>query len=134
MKISQLNSLWALRIFGNTIRVNLIRLQYFMYPMNRVFKEYPDPFAFIDAILVYFKSKEEQEEHLRIVLSILKRSCLINSLSANSGCSRLCFWAMLFLRTKLRLIVRRLRLLLNDLVLDGELDDEDDLIGGASQT
>ena len=46
----------------------------FMDLMNRMFRPYLDRFiiVFIDDILVYSKSKEEYEEHLRIVLEILK--------------------------------------------------------------
>ena len=46
----------------------------FMDLMNRVFHEYLDRFAivFIDDILVYSKSQEEHEEHLRMVLQILR--------------------------------------------------------------
>ena len=42
--------------------------------MNRVFHEYLDRFVivFIDDILIYSKSQEEHEEHLRIVLQILR--------------------------------------------------------------
>ena len=42
----------------------------FMDLMNRVFHEYLDRFVivFIDDILIYSKSQEEHEEHLRIVL------------------------------------------------------------------
>src|SRR5262249_23952054 len=42
--------------------------------MNRVFKPYLDKFVivFIDDILVYSKSQEEHEEHLRIVLQTLR--------------------------------------------------------------
>ena len=42
----------------------------FMDLMNRVCHEYLDRFviAFIDDILIYSKSQEEHEEHLRIVL------------------------------------------------------------------
>ena len=43
---------------------------YFMYLMNKVFMEYLDKFVvvFIDDILVFSKSEEEHEGHLRQVL------------------------------------------------------------------
>jgi hypothetical protein len=43
---------------------------YFMYIMNKVFMEYMDKFVmvFIEDILVYSKSEEEHEGHLRLVL------------------------------------------------------------------
>jgi hypothetical protein len=42
---------------------------YYMNLMNTDFMEYLDKFivVFIDGMLVYSKSKEEQEEHLRLV-------------------------------------------------------------------
>ena len=42
--------------------------------MNRLFHKYLDRFfiVFIDDILIYSKSQEEHEEHLRIVLQILR--------------------------------------------------------------
>jgi hypothetical protein len=45
-------------------------LTYFMYLMNNVFMEYLDEFVmvFIDNILVYSRSEEEHEDHLRLVL------------------------------------------------------------------
>jgi hypothetical protein len=45
-------------------------LTYFMYLMNKVFMEYLDKFVvvFIDDILVYTRSEEEPEGHLRLVL------------------------------------------------------------------
>ncbi|GJR59913.1 retrotransposon protein, putative, ty3-gypsy subclass [Tanacetum coccineum] len=46
--------------------------------MNRVFHEFLDKFVivFIDDILVFSKSKEEHEEHLRTVLQILRQEKL----------------------------------------------------------
>ncbi|GJV49801.1 reverse transcriptase [Tanacetum coccineum] len=50
----------------------------FMDLMNRIFHEYLDKFIiiFIDDILVYSKSEEEHERHLRIVLEILRQKTL----------------------------------------------------------
>jgi hypothetical protein len=49
-------------------------LAYFMYLMNKVFIEYLDKFVvvFIDVILVFSRSEEEHEEHLRLVLQKLR--------------------------------------------------------------
>jgi hypothetical protein len=49
-------------------------LAYFMYLMNKVFMEYLDKFVmvFIDDILVYSRSEEEHEDHLRLVLQKLQ--------------------------------------------------------------
>jgi hypothetical protein len=49
-------------------------LAYFMYLMNKVFMEYLDKFVvvFIDDILVFSRSEEEHEEHLRLVLQKLR--------------------------------------------------------------
>jgi hypothetical protein len=46
---------------------------YFMYMMNKVLMEYLDKFVmvFIDDILVYSRSEEEHEGHLRLVLQKL---------------------------------------------------------------
>jgi hypothetical protein len=45
-----------------------------MYLMNKVFMEYLDKFVvvFIDDILVYSRSEEEREEHLRLVLQRIR--------------------------------------------------------------
>ncbi|GJV69602.1 retrotransposon protein, putative, ty3-gypsy subclass [Tanacetum coccineum] len=50
----------------------------FMDLMNRIFHEYLDKFVivFIDDILVYSKSEQEHERHLRIVLEILRQKKL----------------------------------------------------------
>nr|GFD15016.1 putative reverse transcriptase domain-containing protein [Tanacetum cinerariifolium] len=50
----------------------------FMDLMNRIFHEYLDKFVivFIDDILVYSKFEEEHEQHLRIVLEILRQKKL----------------------------------------------------------
>jgi hypothetical protein len=47
---------------------------YFMYLMNKVFMEYLDKFVvvFIDDILVFSRSEEEHEEHLRLLLQKLR--------------------------------------------------------------
>jgi hypothetical protein len=47
---------------------------YFMYLMNKVFMEYLYKFVvvFIDEILVFSRSEEEHEEHLRLVLQKLR--------------------------------------------------------------
>jgi hypothetical protein len=57
--------LYMLMSFGLTNAVT-----YFMDLMNKVFMEYLD--KFIDGILVYSKSEEEHEEHLRLVLRNLR--------------------------------------------------------------
>ena len=50
----------------------------FMDLMNRVFKKYLDKFVivFIDDILIYSKSEEDQAEHLKIALEILRKEKL----------------------------------------------------------
>jgi hypothetical protein len=51
---------------------------YFMYLMNKVFMKYLDRFVvvFIDDILVFSKTMEEYEEHLRLVLEKLRSNQL----------------------------------------------------------
>ena len=55
----------------------------FMDLMNRVFKPYLDRFVivFIDDILIYSKSQAEHEEHLKIVLQLLRENQLYAKLS-----------------------------------------------------
>jgi hypothetical protein len=56
---------------------------YIMYLMNKVFMEYLDKFfvVFIDDILVYSRSEEEHEEHLRLALQKLQENRLYAKLS-----------------------------------------------------
>ena len=55
----------------------------FMCMMNNIFSKYLDKFVFlfIDDILVYSKSKEEHEEHLHIVLWVLREHQLYTKFS-----------------------------------------------------
>ena len=55
----------------------------FMDLMNRVFHPYLDQFVvvFIDDILVYSKDAQEHEQHLRIVLQILREKKFFAKLS-----------------------------------------------------
>ena len=50
----------------------------FMDLMNRIFKPFLDMFivVFIDDILVYSRSREDHEGHLRIVLQVLRNAML----------------------------------------------------------
>jgi hypothetical protein len=56
---------------------------YFMYMMNKVFMEYLEKIVmvFTDDILVYSRSKEEHEAHLRLVLQKLRDHKLYAKLS-----------------------------------------------------
>ena len=51
---------------------------YFVHLMNKVFMKYLDKFVvvFIDDILIYSKTPEECEQHLRIVLEELQKNQL----------------------------------------------------------
>ena len=53
--------------------------------MNRIFRLFLDKFVvmFIDDILIYSKIEKEHEEHLRIVLQILKKKQLYAKLEKN---------------------------------------------------
>ena len=55
----------------------------FMCMMNNIFSKYLDKFVlvFIDDILVYSKNKEEHEEHLHIVLRVLREHQLYTKFS-----------------------------------------------------
>jgi hypothetical protein len=56
---------------------------YFMYLMNNVFMEYLDKFVvvFIDDILIFSKTAEEHDEHLRMVLRKLRENQLYAKLN-----------------------------------------------------
>ncbi|KAJ6829084.1 uncharacterized protein M6B38_359760 [Iris pallida] len=60
----------------------------FMDLMNRVFYQYLDKFVivFIDDILIYSKSEEEHEKHLRIVLQTLRDEQLYAKFSKCEFC------------------------------------------------
>jgi hypothetical protein len=55
----------------------------FMCLMNDIFKEYFDKFVilFLDDILIYSKLEEEHEQHLRLVLQVLREHQLYAKLS-----------------------------------------------------
>ena len=55
----------------------------FMCLMNGVFKGYLDKFVivFLDDILIYSKTKEEHEKHLRMVLKVFREHKLYAKLS-----------------------------------------------------
>jgi hypothetical protein len=58
-------------------------LAIFMCLMNGIFREYLDKFviAFLDEIIIYSKSEEEHEQHLRMVLQVLREHRLCSKLS-----------------------------------------------------
>ena len=58
-------------------------LAVFMCLMNNVFHKYLDKFVvvFIDDILIYSKTKEEHEEHLKIILQVLSEQQLFSKFS-----------------------------------------------------
>ena len=55
----------------------------FMCLMNGVFREYLDKFVivFLDDVLIYSNSEEENEQHLRMVLQVLREHKLYAKLS-----------------------------------------------------
>jgi hypothetical protein len=55
----------------------------FMFLMNGIFINYLDKFVivFLDDILIYSKSEEEHEHHLRMVLEVLREHQLYAKLS-----------------------------------------------------
>jgi hypothetical protein len=67
---------------------------YFMNLMNKVFIEELDKFVvvFIDNVLIYSRSAEEHEQHLRVILTNYGRmSYMLNSASVNFGYKWLLF-------------------------------------------
>jgi hypothetical protein len=54
-----------------------------MFLMNGIFRNYLDKFfiVFLDDILIYSKSEEEHEHHLRLVLQVLREHQLYAKLS-----------------------------------------------------
>ena len=62
----------------------------FMCLMNGVFREYLDKFVivFLDEILVYSKSEEEHEKHMRMVLQVLREHQLYAKLRKCSFLSK----------------------------------------------
>ena len=63
----------------------------FMELMNRIFIEYLDRLVvvFIDDILIYSRTREEHEEHLRLALEVLRKQKLLRSTaSVSSGSPR----------------------------------------------
>ena len=58
----------------------------FMCLMNGVFRDFLDKFfiAFLDDILIYSKTEEEHEKHLRMVLQVLREHQLYAKLSKHS--------------------------------------------------
>jgi hypothetical protein len=55
----------------------------FMFLINGVFREYLDQFVifFLDDVLIYSNSEEEHEQHLRMVLQVLRGHKLYVNLS-----------------------------------------------------
>jgi hypothetical protein len=53
----------------------------FMCLMNRMFREYLDKFVimFLDDILIYSRIEEEHEQHLRMVLKVLREHKLFQA-------------------------------------------------------
>ena len=67
----------------------------FMDLMNRIFQPYLDLFVvvFIDDILIYSRSTEEHERHLRIILQLLREKQLYAKLkNVSSGWKKLDSW------------------------------------------
>ena len=70
------------------MRVDQCTHKLYVYMMNIIFSRYLDKFVlvFIDNILVYSKNKEEHEEHLCIVLQVLREHQLYTKFSKCDFC------------------------------------------------
>jgi hypothetical protein len=70
----------------------------FMCLVNGVFKNYLDKFfiVFLHDILIYSKSKEEHDQHLRMVLQVLIEHQLYAKLSKCSTIDRFIIWVISF--------------------------------------
>jgi hypothetical protein len=77
----------------------------FMCLMNGIFRNYLDKFVivFLDVILIYYKYEEENEQHLRMILHVLRIiSCMPNGESSHSTKRKLIIWAISFQRKELQ--------------------------------
>jgi hypothetical protein len=85
----------------------------FMCLMNGVFRDYLDKFVivFLDDILVYSKSEEEHEKHLRMVLQVLREHQLYAKAKKMLILSkdRFITWGTLYQRKGSLWILKRLR-------------------------
>ncbi|GKE88960.1 putative reverse transcriptase domain-containing protein [Tanacetum coccineum] len=70
----RLDPLWSLRVPSDAFRLTNAPTV-FMDLMNRVCRPYLDKFVivFIDDILIYYKTNEEHDAHLRLILELLKK-------------------------------------------------------------
>jgi hypothetical protein len=73
--------------YRNTRGVTTNAPAYFMNLMNNVFMEYLDKFVvvFIDDILIYSKNDSDHEEHLRLVLQMLRDNHSMLSIASVSS-------------------------------------------------
>jgi hypothetical protein len=67
-----------------------------MWLMNGVFREYLDKFVIVllYEILIYYKSEEKHEQHLRMVLQVLRERKLYAKLSASFTKRRFTTWGI----------------------------------------
>jgi hypothetical protein len=65
--------IWTIQVYSDAFGL-MNAHAYFMYLMNKVFMEYLDKFVvvFIDDILIFSKTEEDHETHLRLVLEKLR--------------------------------------------------------------